>query len=64
MLHVKITYTLELTPQEFRLVSAGLRGTLKPEWMEQAKELQNKLFEARNTQVQNLLGNIEKLAKE
>jgi hypothetical protein len=48
MLSVKVTYVLELTPQEFRLISAALREELKPEWKAEATELQDRLFHQRN----------------
>jgi hypothetical protein len=60
MLSVSIKYNLSLTPQEFRLVSAALRGTLKEEWKEEAEELQNRLFQERNKQVKSMLENIDK----
>lgn len=44
-LRVNMTYMLELTIEEFRLVSKGLRGTLKPEDRVLAQALQEKLIE-------------------
>jgi len=60
MLSVSIKYNLSLTQQEFRLVSAALRGTLKEEWKAEAEELQDRLFQERNKQVKAMLGNIAK----
>ncbi len=61
MLKVKLTYIVELDPQQFRVIMAALRGELKQEWREEALQLQDELFRVRNEQVQNQLGNIAKL---
>lgn len=63
MLKVKVTYQVELTPHQFRLISAALRGELKEEWKDDALELQEDLFTERNKQVQNQLGNIARLSE-
>jgi hypothetical protein len=61
MLSIKMSYLIEVTPQEFRLISVALQGKLKEEWKAEALELQDRLWTARNREVQNKLGNISKL---
>lgn len=61
---MKVTYILELSPQEFRLISAALQCKLKEEWKAEAAELQNRLFQERNKVVKTQLGNIAKMEGE
>lgn len=60
MLSIKMSYMIEVNPQEFRLISAALQGKLKEEWKQDALNLQDRLFQARNREVQNKLSNIAK----
>ena len=59
MLSVKVSYVLELSPQEYRIISAALRGTLKPEWQGEAAALQERLFQERNRELRTKLANFK-----
>jgi len=52
-MQLDVKYNIQLTPHEFRLVCAGLRGTLKPEWQQEARELQDRLFQERKNVINN-----------
>ena len=63
ILNVTMKYTLEITTEEFRVISAALRSggngqTLREEFREKALAIQNRLFHARNQQVKTQLERI------
>ena len=53
-LNIALNYTLVLSAQEYRVVCAALKGTLKPEWEDEAIELQDRLFKERRQYVDQL----------
>ena len=61
MLNQKMTFILEITPEEFRLISNALQNKLRTEQLQQdALDLQTRLFKARNAAVKSQLDNIAK----
>lgn len=68
-LKVNVSYTLTLTPAEFRLVSSALRaaggfGPFRAEHATAAAELQQRLFELRDQKVGNFADTIERMTPE
>ena len=63
MVSLTIQYNMkvEFTPEEFRLVCKGLRGTLDHEEMEDAGALQEALLRQRLAYVKSLYDNMNKL---
>jgi hypothetical protein len=68
VLKVNLTYTLEVTPEEFRVIQAALTAAgrdeaLQDEFRPMALELQNRFFMERNKQVTKRLEDINKHEK-
>lgn len=60
-LETRVTYNLQLTPTEFRIISAALLGQLDEKGLkEQAIELQEYLFVERAKQIKSISDNILK----
>ncbi len=64
-LNAKVSYSItDLTSEEFRLISAGLRGTLNGEQIEPALALQQKLFKDRKDRIKNIVSGLKILQEE
>jgi cell shape-determining protein MreC len=58
---INITFTVELTPAEFNLISSALRGTLSPSKNLDAVNLQNQMQRQRLTQFDQYAKSMDKL---
>ena len=59
---VELRYSVELSPQEFRVIAAALRGNLKDDEWKEALALQKRMLLERHKAAEQLLGETQKAA--